>query len=321
MLRPGTPARPSPPLLASSARPWAAALVACCALFVAVLGVLVAGHTQPNRLDRAVDAPVISWLGGHQTVALWLAFPASTIPAAALSAVIVIACLLTRRPNGAVLAALAVPTIAALNDGLLKHLFHRTYQGLLSYPSGHTATMCALTATLAVLLIIPPRPTRASALLWLIPAAACLLTIVVAIGVIGLRWHYLTDTLAGAAEGITTVGVLALLLDLPSVKQWLDRLTPSTRPADQESHHDRLPTARRPASPLQVAPPPATKRRLQLGGEGRSPVPADRSPARLRTQSEPSTVPPRNSRNAARSVPPFSARLVTSTSAWTIIPR
>jgi membrane-associated phospholipid phosphatase len=250
MLRPGTPgtpgrpSRPSPPLLAASVRPRAAVLVACCALFVAVLGVLVAGHTQPSSLDRAVDAPVISWLGGHGTAALWLAFPASTIPAAALSAVIVIACLLARRPNGAVLAALAVPAIAALNDGLLKHLFHRTYLGVLSYPSGHTATMSALTATLAVLLIIPPRPARPGAPLWLIPAAACLLTIVVAIGVIGLRWHYLTDTLAGAAEGIATVGALALLLDLPLIRRWLDRLIPSTRRVAQDANDARHPATR-----------------------------------------------------------------------------
>jgi membrane-associated phospholipid phosphatase len=242
--RPGRPGRPGPPLLAASVRPRAAVLVACCALFVAVLGVLVAGHTQPSSLDRAVDAPVISWLGGHETAALWLAFPASTIPAAALSAVIVIACLLARRANGAVLAALAVPAIAALNDGLLKHLFHRTYLGLLSYPSGHTATMAGLTATLTVLLLIPPRPARPRAPLWLIPAAACLLTIVVAIGVIGLRWHYLTDTLAGAAEGIATVGALALLLDLPLIRRWLDRLIPSTRRVAQDANDARHPATR-----------------------------------------------------------------------------
>jgi len=247
MLRHGTQARPSPPLLAASARPWAAALVACCALFVAVLGVLVANQTQPDPFDRAADAPVISWLAAHQSIALWLAFPASTIPAASLSALIVIACLLARRANGAVLAALAVPAIAALNDGLLKHLFHRTYQGLLSYPSGHTATMSGLAATLAVILVIPPRPARA--LLWLIPAAACLLTAVVATGVIALRWHYLTDTLAGAAEGIATVGTLALLLGFSPAKRWLDRLTPSTRPGDQESSHDRRPAAQRTTPP------------------------------------------------------------------------
>ena len=74
--------------------------------------------------------------------------------------------------------------------------------------------MSALATTLTVLLIIPPRPAPASVLRWLISAAACLLTIVVALGVIGLRWHYFTDTLAGAAEGVATVGTLALLLDL-----------------------------------------------------------------------------------------------------------
>jgi membrane-associated phospholipid phosphatase len=243
MLRPCTSAGPSLPLLAASARPRAVALVACCALFVAVLGVLVAHQAQPDPFDRTVDAPVISWLAGHQGIALWLAFPASTIPAASLSAVIVIICLLACRPNGAVLAALAVPAVAALNDGLLKHLFHRTYLGVLSFPSGHTATMSALATTLTVLLIIPPHPGRTGVLRWLLSAAACLLTIVVALGVIGLRWHYFTDTLAGAAEGAATVGTLALLLDLPFARRLLDHLTPSTRP---ESHHDHRPAAASP---------------------------------------------------------------------------
>ena len=73
----------------------------------------------------------------------------------ALSAVIVVACLLTGRLNRAVLAAAAVPAAVAVNDGLCKPLFHRTYLGALSYPSGHTATMFALAATLAVLLCGP----------------------------------------------------------------------------------------------------------------------------------------------------------------------
>jgi membrane-associated phospholipid phosphatase len=40
--------------------------------------------------------------------------------------------------------------------------------------------------------------------------------VVVAAGVIGLRWHYFTDTLAGAAVGTGTVCGLALLLDVPA---------------------------------------------------------------------------------------------------------
>ena len=49
----------------------------------------------------------------------------------------------------------------------------------------------------------PPAPRRA----WIA---------LVAVGVIGLRWHYFTDTVAGAAVGIGTVCALALVLDLPT---------------------------------------------------------------------------------------------------------
>jgi len=83
-----------------------------------------------------------------------------------------------------------------------------------SYPSGHTATMFALAAVLVVLL--HARPGRI-----VIPGAACALGGVVAVGVIGLRWHYFTDTVAGAAVGIGTVCGLALILDLPVPGRWL----------------------------------------------------------------------------------------------------
>jgi hypothetical protein len=36
----------------------------------------------------------------------------------------------------------------------------------------------------------------------------------VAVGVIGLRWHYFTDTVGGVALGTGTVLTLALLIDL-----------------------------------------------------------------------------------------------------------
>jgi membrane-associated phospholipid phosphatase len=228
----GTRGRYGRPLLAASARPWAGALLACCAVLVAVLGLVFAHQARADRLDHAVDSPIITWLGGHQGLAAWLAAPGSQIPAVVLSAAIVVACLLTGRLNGAVLAAAAVPAAVGLNDGLFKPLVHRTYLGVLSYPSGHTASMFALAATVAVLLLIPPRPARAMGLPVLIPAAACVLGGVVAIGVIGLRWHYFTDTVAGAAVGIGTVCGLALLLDLPFAR----RVTSATaRP--EGGHH------------------------------------------------------------------------------------
>jgi membrane-associated phospholipid phosphatase len=213
--------RPGRPLIAPSARPWAGGLLACCAVLVTGLAVLFAHQAQADWLDRAVDAPFITWLGGHTGLGLWLITPGAPIPAAAASAAIAVACLLAGRLNGAVLAVAAVPVAGGLVESLLKPLVHRTYLGDLAYPSGHTASIFALAATVTVLLLVPPRPAGASALRVLIPAVACAAGVVVAIGLIGLRFHYFTDTVAGAAVGIGTVCGLALLLDLPSTRRWL----------------------------------------------------------------------------------------------------
>jgi membrane-associated phospholipid phosphatase len=215
--------RPSPPLLAASVRPWAGALLACCAIFVVVLGLLLAHQPRADWLDHAIDSPIIGWFDGHRDLLPRLAAPGTHLPEAVLSAVIAAACLLGRRLNGAVLAAAAVPTAAGLNDGLLKPLFHRASLGFLSYPSGHTATVFALAATVTVLLVVPPRPARARVARVLIPIGMCAIGGVVAIAVIGLRWHYFTDTVAGAAVGIGTVCGLALILDLPAPRRWFTR--------------------------------------------------------------------------------------------------
>ena len=204
------------PLLTAAARPWAGGLLAGCAILVAVLGVLFAHQSTADRFDHAVDSPVVAWFGSHQHLALWLAFPGTLIPAVVLTAAMVISCLLTGRPAGAVLAAVAVPVAIGLNEALFKPLVHRTYLGQITYPSGHTATTFALAATVTLLLLSAPRPLRI-----LIPAAAFVLGCVVAIAVIGLRWHYFTDTVAGAAVGTGTVCGLALVLDLPVVRRWL----------------------------------------------------------------------------------------------------
>ena len=227
------PLRLGRPLLAGSARHWAAAVLVCCAAIVALLGVLFWHRTTAGWLDRAVDAPFMTWFGGHQGLALWLASPAELIPAAVLTAAVVITCLLTGRLNGALLGA-AVPAATELDERLLKPLVHRTYHGSLVYPSGHATAMFAFAATVTVLLLVPPRPARFRALRILIPAAAGVLGVVVAIAVIGLSWHYFTDTVAGAAVGIGTVCALALIVDLPVVRGVLARMTRERARPDPE---------------------------------------------------------------------------------------
>ena len=224
--------RPGRPLLAGSARQWAGVLLACCIVLIAVLGALFAHQARADWLDHVIDSPIITWLGRYQGLALWLAAPGSLIPAGALSAAIVVACLLGGRLNGAALAATAVLATTGLNDALFKPLVHRTYLGVLSYPSGHTAATSALAATVAVLVLVPPQVARTGPLRVLLAGAACMLGCVVAAGVIGLRWHYFTDTVAGAAVGIGTVCGLALLLDLPAVRRLLARVC--CQPPDQE---------------------------------------------------------------------------------------
>jgi undecaprenyl-diphosphatase len=218
------------PLLAPSARPWAGALLTGCVILVAVLGAAFSHQAKADWFDHAVDAPIITWFGSHPDLALRLAAPGSLIPAAVLSAAIVIACLLAGRLNGAVLAAAAVPAAVGLVEGALKPLYHRTYLGNLVYPSGHTAAVFALAATVTVVLLnSPPQPAKAGTLRILIPAAVCVLAGLVAVAVIGLRWHYFTDTVAGAAVGIGTVTGLAFILDLLTARRWVASAGPQER--------------------------------------------------------------------------------------------
>ena len=61
-----------------------------------------------------------------------------------------------------------------------------------------------------MLLLAAPRPVMARALRVLILAVAYLTVAAVVVGVIAVRFHYFTDTVAGVAVGIGTVCGLAL---------------------------------------------------------------------------------------------------------------
>ena len=220
------------PLLGDTRRAWAGLALAACVIVTVVLGLLFNGQTGPDGFDNAVDSPVVAFFGGHRTLLSWLAVPGTLIPAIAISAAIAVGCLIARRLNGAVLAVTAVPVAAGLNDGLLKHLFHRTYLGQIAFPSGHTAAVTALTATLAVLLLVPPQQAGTRRFRVALVAMACVITAIVAAGVIGLGWHYFTDTVAGAAVGLGTVCALALLLDLGWLRFPSRRAAAGTRPRE-----------------------------------------------------------------------------------------
>lgn len=234
-------------LLAARARLWAVALLTGGAIIVAVLAALFAHQATPDGLDHTVDAPFITWFGSHQGLGQWLILPGSKLPAAALTAVIVVSCLIAGRLNGAVLAASALPAAAGLSDGLLKPLVHRTDLGFLTYPSGHTTAVFALAATVTLLLLGPPREGKAGLLRVLVTVAAYVLALAVVIALIGLQFHYFTDTVAGAALGIGMVCGLALVLDLPAFRRWLTQDS-SKRSARRERRSTAERAGARPAA-------------------------------------------------------------------------
>jgi membrane-associated phospholipid phosphatase len=203
------------PLLGSDLRRLAAALMAVCVAVTGLLGVWFAGQPRPGRLDTAVDLRVRAALGGHPGMLNAAAGLGDPLPVTVMIVALVLACLATRRPRGAALAAVAVPAAAALTEFLLKPLVGRTLQGAFSFPSGHSTGVFALAGTCAVLLAGPCRPPVRGRTRLLLALGAYLVACVVAAALIGLGIHYFTDTVGGAAVATAVVLVIALILDRP----------------------------------------------------------------------------------------------------------
>ncbi|HEX9064551.1 MAG TPA: phosphatase PAP2 family protein [Streptosporangiaceae bacterium] len=221
--------RPGRPLLPAAARPFALLLAAGCAVVTGVIGVVVAHQQFAAGIDHTIDEPLYTSLGlPHHGLLLGIVKLGSPVPVLVLSLIIIGGCLLAGRLNGAILAVLAAPIADGLDELVLKPLFHRADLGFLSYPSGHTTAVFSLGATVTVLLAFPAADSgHRAARRWLIPAAAVLIGCVVAVALIGLRWHYFSDTVGGAAVAVGTVCALALLLDLPVTRRLLTRVTPA----------------------------------------------------------------------------------------------
>lgn len=202
------------PLLPAAARPGAAALLVGCAVVALALGLRYAHQAGPGWLDAAVDFRVRARIGRHPGLLIPLTWLGDPLPFTTLTIALVLACLAARNWRGAVLVAAAVPAAAALTEFLLKPLTGRTMAGALSYPSGHATSVFALATACAILLVNPPRPLLAPAARLSLALAALLAAAAVSAAVVGLGFHYFTDTVGGAAVGIATVLLTALVLDM-----------------------------------------------------------------------------------------------------------
>ena len=203
---------PSGPLVSAAVRPAAAWFVVGCTALTAVGGVLTAHHAHAGWLDRSIDARIQSALARHNGLLVSVANIAKPSRVALLIAALVVVSVAMRRLDGALLAVVGVPAAILLTEGL-KQLFNRTLNGAPVYPSGHTATAFALATVVMILMLCPSRHVLPFGVRLAITLAAMIIGCAVALAVIGLNWHYFTDTLAGAAVGVGTVLGVSLAID------------------------------------------------------------------------------------------------------------
>jgi membrane-associated phospholipid phosphatase len=189
----------------------AVAIAVVCVLVVGAQGVWIRHGMETGWLDTTVDAHLRAALGGHPLLLDVLVWPGEPVPAAVMTVALVLACAWRRRYRQAVLAAVSVPLAAALTELVLKPLIGGTSWGN-PFPSGHVTNAAALVTVLVVLLA--RTDTGGPALVWVALGVAALLIIAgVAAGVIGAGMHHFSDTVGGAAVGIGTVLVTALIID------------------------------------------------------------------------------------------------------------
>ncbi len=159
-----------------------------------VAGVVVRIHPAANALDRRGFA-VIARSPDSTLLHLItdLGAPQCLVLGTLLAAVVVV-----RTDRWRAAACVAGPVVTAvLVEYVFKPLVARRYFGVLSYPSGNVADLAAVMTALALAVAGRIRPA--------VVVLGAVLVFSMIVAVIGLRWHYPTDALAGAVLGVGTV--------------------------------------------------------------------------------------------------------------------
>ncbi len=202
----------APALLPGRARWVAVVLIFCSAALVTAGALLGAGRSQPNALSRPVDSWIQAHIGAHHT-ALEIISNLGVLGSELVALLLVVAALAARRRNVAALGLISVPLAWILTEFVLKPLVHERIDNYLTYPSGHTQAVICVATVLAIVLLNPIRATPPGWLRVLVVAIAVAVGVAVAVSMIGLDYHYFTDTVAGAAVGAGVALGTALGLD------------------------------------------------------------------------------------------------------------
>jgi undecaprenyl-diphosphatase len=185
--------------------------VGICAVVTAALGAHYADTYAAGRIDRALDLRIQARLADHHHLLghlVTLGNPETVVTLAALLAAL---CALRRRWRGVALALLGPAVAVVLTEWVLKPLVGRHIGHAYSFPSGHTTGAFAIAVTAAVF-IFDSRGIRPSLRVGLsvlsLGLAAC-----VAAALVGLGYHYSTDTVGGFCVALGAVLGVAVLID------------------------------------------------------------------------------------------------------------
>lgn len=168
---------------------------------VALGGLYFAFRPGPTPIDRLAFSIIPSEYSRHSlTYIADMGRPRVVIPGAFICAFI--AFFWDRRRS---ITCLVAPAVAiGITEYLAKPAVGRTFGGTLCYPSGH---MTAAAGLLCSFVIAVP-------LSWRKPAALVALAVGVVVGVtlMLLRWHYLTDVIAGASVSIAATLIIDVIV-------------------------------------------------------------------------------------------------------------
>lgn len=209
----GTQTRIGPPLVTEWARYAFAAVIIICAGVTASLGIVDHRDQWANRWDIEWMYRLKHRFASHLSIVRHVADLGGPF-VITLITVVLAAVMAARRKIRALVLVVAAPIAAELlTEQVLKPWVHRAPFGVDTYPSGHS-TGAFVTATVAAILLLGPSgPRRFATLRWVITVAGFVLAAVIAVALVAGGYHFATDTIGGAAVGIATGCLVALVID------------------------------------------------------------------------------------------------------------
>jgi membrane-associated phospholipid phosphatase len=197
-------------------RPVVVIVVACAAVVVG-LGLFFHHQRDGLPLDHAVYGLVYRNFVGERGLLQAMLVPTEPVLLVVVVALFVMLAVARRRPRVALLAVAGPLLAVGLNAVVFKPLVDRTINnGNLAYPSGHTT---GLVAVLTVLVLATVTSRVPKSLMSLVIVAALVITAVAATALVGMKYHYVTDTVGGACLAVATVLGVALAIDGGAAKR------------------------------------------------------------------------------------------------------